>query len=94
MTQLADGDPCLIGIVDGDARRIWETMREIGSGELADVADATGLAPEGVEQTLDDLWRRRLVIRQGNRYVALRGGAAKVSAEKISSKEPSPVHSS
>jgi hypothetical protein len=94
VTQLADEDPCLIGIVDGDARRIWETMRDIGSGELADVADATGLAPEGVEQTLDDLWRRRLVIRQGNRYVALRGGATKVSADKISTKEPSPVHSS
>jgi hypothetical protein len=94
VTQLADGDPCLIGIVEGEARRIWETMRDIGSGELADVADAVGLAPEGVERTLDDLWRRRLVIRQGDRYVALRGGAAKVAADNISAKEPSPVHSS
>ena len=94
VTQLADEDPCLIGIVEGEARRIWETMRDIGSGDLADVADAAGLPPEGVERTLDDLWRRRLVIRQGDRYLALRGGAAKVASENISAKEPSPVHSS
>ena len=94
VTQLADGDPCLIGIVEGEARRIWETMRDIGSGDVADVADAAGLAPEGVERTLDHLWRRRLVIRQGDRYVALRGGATKAAADNISAKEPSPVHSS
>lgn len=94
VTQLADGDPCLIGIVDAAARRIWETMRDIGSGELADVAGAAGLAPEGVERTLDDLWRRRLVIRQGDRYVALRGGVSKVAPDNTSAKDPSPVHSS
>jgi hypothetical protein len=94
VTQLADGDPCLMGIVENEARRIWETMRDLGSGELADVADAAGVAPECVERTLDHLWRRRLVIRQGDRYVALRGGAAKAAADNISGKEPSPVHSS
>lgn len=71
VTQRADGSPFLMGIIDGDQRRIWETMRDLGSAEPRDVANAAGLAPERVERALDDLWRRRLVIRQDNAYVAL-----------------------
>lgn len=73
VSQLPDKNPCLMGRVDGDQRQIWETMRDLGSGELADVASAAGLAPELVERALDDLWRRRLVIRQDNEYVSLHG---------------------
>ena len=71
VTQRADGNPFLMGIIDGDQRRIWETMRDLGSGEPLAVANAAGLAPERVERALDDLWRRRLVIRQDNAYVSL-----------------------
>ncbi len=74
VSQLPDGNPCLMGRVDGEQRQIWETMRELGSGELADVVNAAGLSPDRVERALDDLWRRRLVIRQDNAYVSLHGG--------------------
>jgi hypothetical protein len=82
VTQLADGNPCLMGRVDGEQRQIWETMRELGSGELADVANAAGLALDRVERGLDDLWRRRLVIRQDKAYVALHGGPVLPLAER------------
>src|SRR5215210_4782530 len=49
VTQRADGSPFLVGMIDGDQRRIWETMRDLGKGETADVATAAGLAPDRVE---------------------------------------------
>ena len=71
VTQRAQESPFLMGIIDGDQRQIWETMRDLGSAESVDVANAAGLAPERVERALNDLWRRRLVIRRDNAYVAL-----------------------
>jgi hypothetical protein len=71
VTQRADGGPFLMGIIDGDQRRIWETMRDLGTAEPLDVATAAGLAPERVERALDDLWRRRLVIREDKAYVSV-----------------------
>jgi hypothetical protein len=81
VTQRADGSPFLMGIIDGDQRRIWETMRDLGSAEPLDVANAAGLAPDRVERALDDLWRRRLVIRQDNAYVALADARMPASAK-------------
>ena len=60
-----------MGIIDGDQRRIWETMRDLGTAEPNDVATAAGLAPERVERALDDLWRRRLVIRDDKAYISM-----------------------
>jgi len=71
VTQRAEGGPFLMGIIDGDQRRIWETIRDLGSAEPRAVATAAGLAPERVERALDDLWRRRLVIRENNAYVSM-----------------------
>lgn len=71
VTQRAEGSPFLMGIIDGDQRRIWETMRDLGSAEPLDVATAAGLAPERVERALDDLWRRRLVIREDKSYISV-----------------------
>jgi hypothetical protein len=71
VTQRAQESPFLMGIIDGDQRQIWETMRDLGSAESVDVANAAGLAPERVERALNDLWRRRLVIRRDDAYVAL-----------------------
>ena len=81
VTQRADGNPFLMGIIDGDQRRIWETMRDLGSAEMLEVANAAGLAPERVERALDDLWRRRLVIRQDNGYVSLADGRLPATAK-------------
>lgn len=91
VTLLADGSPCLIGIVDGEDRRIWEAMSELGTGAPADVASAAGLAPERVERALDDLWRRRLVIRQDDAYVSIRDGVPWSAAETRGLESP-PLH--
>src|SRR6476620_1198364 len=42
VTQRAEGGPFLMGIIDGDPRRIWETMRDLGTAEPNDVATAVG----------------------------------------------------
>ncbi|MEP6904442.1 MAG: hypothetical protein ABI875_00085 [Gemmatimonadales bacterium] len=83
VTQLADGNPCLMGTVDGEERQIWEAMSELGSAGPADVATASGLDRARVEDGLDHLWRRRLVIRQDDGYVSLRGGQGTFSTHGI-----------
>ena len=89
VTQLADGNPCLMGMVDSEQRRIWETMVELGSGELAEIATAAGLAPERVQRALDGLWRRRLVIRQDSAYLSLRGAPVGMHEEMSGASSPS-----
>jgi hypothetical protein len=76
VTQLADGAPELVGSIDGDQRRAWEKVCEMGSACPADLADATGMARETAEMTLETLWRRRLIIRQESGYFPVRGAAA------------------
>jgi hypothetical protein len=73
VTQLADGVPHLIGIVDGEQRAAWEKICELGSAQPKDLARETGMPPERAERTLETLWRRRLVIRQESGYFPLRG---------------------
>jgi hypothetical protein len=73
VTQLADGAPALMGIVEDEQRTAWEKICELGSARAADLADAIGVPPEIAARTLDTLWRRRLVIRQESGYVPVRG---------------------
>jgi response regulator of citrate/malate metabolism len=82
VTQHADGRSRLVGIVDVDERTAWEIISHLGAGvsaDVAEVADATGLSREHAERMLNILWRRRLVIRHENGYVAVGSatGAAK-----------------
>jgi hypothetical protein len=94
VTQLADGSSCLVGTVDSDERRIWEAMSALGSGGPADVATASGLDPDRVVRGLDGLWRRRLVIRQDDSYVSLRGVPPAFSTQTIAPGEPGPIEAS
>ena len=73
VTQLADGAPALMGIIEDDQRKAWEMICELGSARAADLAVAIGVPPEKAARTLDKLWRRRLVIRQESGYVPVRG---------------------
>ena len=73
VTQLADGAPALMGIIEDDQRKAWEKICELGSARAADLAVAIGVPPEKAARTLDKLWRRRLVIRQESGYVPVRG---------------------
>lgn len=81
VTQHADGESRLVGIVGVDERRAWEIISQLGSGASSDVADAIGLSPADAERMLDTLWRRRLVIRYDNGYVAV--GSATVPGEPM-----------
>jgi DNA-binding MarR family transcriptional regulator len=81
VTQHADGESRLVGIVGVEERRAWEIISHLGAGASADVADAIGLSRDDAERMLDTLWRRRLVIRYDNGYVAV--GSATVRAEPM-----------
>ena len=74
VTQRADGETHLLGILGLEERRAWEIISQLGAGAVADVADVaerTGLSPDDAERTLDRLWRRRLLIRADDGYVAV-----------------------
>jgi hypothetical protein len=71
VNQQADGLSRLIGIVDVDERKAWDTISQLGAGASTDVATAIGLSPAAAERMLDMLWRRRLVIRYDDGYVAV-----------------------
>jgi hypothetical protein len=71
VTQQADGMSRLIGIVDVDERKAWDTIAKLGAGACDDVASAVGLSTDAAARMLDTLWRRRLVIRYDDGYVAV-----------------------
>ncbi|HJP59966.1 MAG TPA: hypothetical protein VJ865_08200, partial [Gemmatimonadaceae bacterium] len=71
ITQHADGETRLLGILGLEERRAWEIISELGVGAVADVAERTGLSRDATERTLDTLWRRRLLIRADDGYVAV-----------------------
>jgi hypothetical protein len=82
VTQRADGESRLIGIIGLEERRAWEIISQLGTGVGADVADATGLSRVDADRMLDTLWRRRLLIRYDNAYVAV--GSATVTSQPTS----------
>jgi hypothetical protein len=71
--QLADGNPRLLGVIDDDQRRIWDTMRQLGCADSSAVAVSAGVSDGDAERSLNALWQRRLVIREEKGYVALCG---------------------
>lgn len=71
VSQLADGAARLIGDIGQDERFAWETMAKLGAAETKEFAQASGLSPDTAERVLDNLWRRRLVIRYDGGYAAV-----------------------
>jgi hypothetical protein len=82
ITQHADGETRLLGILGLEERRAWEIISELGVGAVADVAERTGLSRDATERTLDTLWRRRLLIRADDGYVAV--GSATIGSSSRS----------
>ena len=66
----AEGGPQVLGVLDEDARAIWQALVERGPASAADLA---GTLRDDVRTTiaLEQLVRRRLAMRHGGRYVAL-----------------------
>jgi len=89
VTQLADGDAKLMGHIDGEQRRAWEKVCEMGSAMPADFAVATGIPKETAERLLETLWRRRLIIRQESGYSPVRGATAGLSPNGLLSDDGS-----
>ena len=79
VTQHADGESRLIGIIGLEERRAWEIISQLGAGVGADVAVAIGMSSDDADRMLDTLWRRRLLIRYDNTYVAV--GSASVTTQ-------------
>ena len=89
VTQLADGAAKLIGHVDGEQRRAWEKVCEMGSAMPDDFAVATGVPKETAERLLETLWRRRLIIRQESGYSPVWGATAGLSPNGLLSDDGS-----
>jgi hypothetical protein len=66
-----DGDVQLVGAVDAEERRTWEAICRLGRVASADLARAIGDAPGVTERVLARLFRRRLVMRLDDTYVAV-----------------------
>ncbi|MBI3791457.1 MAG: hypothetical protein HY275_11345 [Gemmatimonadetes bacterium] len=67
-----DGEPHLIGAVDEEARTVWSVVGKIGACSALVVAEQAGLEPGRAERTLVDLWRRRLLRRENDQFLAAR----------------------
>jgi hypothetical protein len=61
----------LVGFVEERERRLWDAVRRLGRVGLADVSREMGLAEAEATSLLDDLCRRRLVMRFDEAYVAV-----------------------
>ena len=72
VAEPVDGEPHLIGDVDDEARTVWAVVGRIGACSALVVAEQAGLEPTQAERALVDLWRRRLLRRENDQYLAAR----------------------
>ena len=71
---LETDDGCrVVGTVNDRERRVWEKVYEMGRARPADVAPAIGAPQDDAARVLDDLHRRRLLMRLDDGYVAVGG---------------------
>lgn len=73
--QLDDGATHLVGAVAEAERRCWETVRRVGGGVATTIAAELGQGVAETTELLEGLARRRLLMRSGDRYVTVGGGA-------------------
>lgn len=71
VTDDGSGRLSLVGELDARYRAVWEAIFKLGCVEPADVADAAGLPTDEASEVVEDLWRRRLVMRNAHGYVAV-----------------------
>lgn len=72
VAEPVDGEPHLIGAVDDESRQVWAVVGRAGTCSVLMVAEQSGLEPLRAEQALVELWRRRLLRRENDQYVAAR----------------------
>lgn len=68
--ETADGF-ALAGPVSENDIRAWEAVRLLGPTPALGVAQATASDLSAMERTLEDLWRRRVLVKLGPDYAAV-----------------------
>jgi len=58
----------LAGPVTDKEARAWEAVRLLGPAPALAVANEVAADPEEMERTLEDLWRRRVLVKLGGDY--------------------------
>lgn len=71
-----EGRTVLVGAVTDDERQCWQRVMELGLAVSDAIATHTGLPCEACEAILESLARRRLLRRDGARYLPLGGALA------------------
>jgi hypothetical protein len=61
----------LAGPVSEKEIRAWDAVRLLGPAPAVAVAQEIACDPAEMERTLDDLWRRRVLLKLGSDYAAL-----------------------
>jgi hypothetical protein len=71
VVELPDGETYLIGQLSEAERLAWHTVKRLGPAAVDGVATSAGLPSDACERALDRLWRRRLVLRQDEAWIAV-----------------------
>jgi hypothetical protein len=61
----------LAGPVSENEIRAWDAVRLLGPAPAVAVAQEIACDPDEMERTLEDLWRRRVLVKLGSDYAAL-----------------------
>ena len=61
----------LAGPVSENEIRAWDAVRLLGPAPAVAVAQEIACDPDEMERTLEDLWRRRVLVKLGSEYAAL-----------------------
>lgn len=61
----------LAGPVSESDARAWDAVRLLGPGPALAVAKHVACDPAEMERTLEDLWRRRVLVKLGSNYAAV-----------------------
>ncbi len=71
VVELPDGETYVVGELSEAERLTWLTVKRLGPSPVDHVAGAAGLPSDACERALDRLWRRRLVLRQDEAWIAV-----------------------
>ncbi|MBI2795411.1 MAG: hypothetical protein HYX65_01770 [Gemmatimonadetes bacterium] len=67
-----DGEAHLLGDVNDDERAVWQVAWRLGAASFPVVAEHAGIDASRAEWALDQLYQRRLLRREADRFVAVR----------------------
>ena len=65
----------LVGQLDGPHRRVWEAIFALGCAGPEQVAGIADIPPDEAKTVVEDLWRRRLVMRNAQGFSAVGASA-------------------